>query len=128
MGEGVTAVELLKFSADSDFGADGVKVEGLFEPILRHCKVDDGGPLLLVEEVVIRDGEKDDFVDGLEGCPGVEVHPAAHQFLEGLVAGRKGGVRWLDEFRAEHACRGIVVATVNGRVHVFVALGGRVEV
>ena len=89
-GKGVVAVELPKFFTDGDFG--GVEAEGFFEPILRHCKVGDGGLLLLVEEVIDRDGKKSNFIDRLEGDPGVEVHLTAHQFLEGLVAGREGDV------------------------------------
>ena len=85
-------MELLKIFTDGDFGAAWVKAEGFSEPVLRHCKVGDGGPLLLVKKVVVCDGKKGEFIDGLEDCPGVEVPPAAHQFLEGLVVGREGDV------------------------------------
>ena len=99
-----------------------------FEDILRHCEVDDGGPLLFVEEVVVGDGQEGHFVDGLEGCQCVEVHAAAHQFLKGFVMGGKGDVCGTDGLGSSHACGGIVVLMIDRHVHVFVSLCHRVEV
>ena len=83
---------MFELFADGGLNAAGVESEGLFETVLSHCKVGDGGPLFFVEEVVVGDGEEGHFVDRLEGGSCVEVDATPHQLLEGFVAGGHGYV------------------------------------
>ena len=127
-GEGVAAVELFELFADGGFGAAGVEAKGLFEPILSHGEVGDGGPLFFVEEVVIGDGEEGHFVDRLEGGLCVEVDAASHQLLEGFVVGGHVNDGGADGLGSKHACCSIVVTAVYGHVGMFVAFCSRVKI
>ena len=57
-------MELFEFFAYCDLDPSWVEAKGIFEAVLCHREVCDGGPLLFVVEVVVGDGQEGYFVDG----------------------------------------------------------------